>query len=36
MLSGEIARRYGQAGLPDDTIRFQFTGRPARASERSS
>jgi glutamate synthase domain-containing protein 2/glutamate synthase domain-containing protein 1/glutamate synthase domain-containing protein 3 len=26
MLSGEIARRYGSAGLPDDTIRFQFTG----------
>jgi glutamate synthase domain-containing protein 2/glutamate synthase domain-containing protein 1/glutamate synthase domain-containing protein 3 len=26
MLSGEIARRYGAAGLPDGTIRFQFTG----------
>ncbi len=26
MLSGEIARRYGENGLPDDTIRFQFTG----------
>jgi len=26
MLSGQIARRYGEAGLPDDTIRFQFTG----------
>ena len=26
MLSGEIARRYGSAGLPDDTIRIQFTG----------
>jgi glutamate synthase (NADPH) large chain len=26
MLSGEIARRYGHAGLPDDTIRFDFTG----------
>jgi glutamate synthase domain-containing protein 2/glutamate synthase domain-containing protein 1/glutamate synthase domain-containing protein 3 len=25
-LSGEIARRYGGKGLPDDTIRFQFTG----------
>ena len=24
--SGEIARRYGSAGLPDDTIRFKFTG----------
>jgi glutamate synthase (NADPH/NADH) large chain len=26
MLSGEIARRYGSAGLPDDTIRIQFQG----------
>ena len=26
MLSGEVARRYGSAGLPDDTIRFHFTG----------
>ena len=26
MLSGEIARRYGSAGLPDDTITFQFNG----------
>ncbi len=26
MLCGEIARRYGSAGLPDDTIHFQFTG----------
>jgi glutamate synthase domain-containing protein 3 len=26
MLSGEIARRYGSDGLPDDTIRFEFTG----------
>ncbi len=26
MLSGEIARRYGSAGLPDDTIKFYFTG----------
>jgi glutamate synthase domain-containing protein 3 len=26
MLSGEIARRYGSAGLPDDTIRFEFSG----------
>jgi len=26
MLSGEIARRYGSAGLPDDTIRCQFRG----------
>jgi glutamate synthase domain-containing protein 2/glutamate synthase domain-containing protein 1/glutamate synthase domain-containing protein 3 len=26
MLSGEIARRYGAAGLPDDTIKFYFSG----------
>jgi glutamate synthase domain-containing protein 2/glutamate synthase domain-containing protein 1/glutamate synthase domain-containing protein 3 len=26
MLSGKIARRYGSAGLPDDTIRIKFTG----------
>ncbi len=26
MLSYEIARRYGQAGLPDDTITVKFTG----------
>jgi glutamate synthase domain-containing protein 2/glutamate synthase domain-containing protein 1/glutamate synthase domain-containing protein 3 len=26
MLSGEVARRYGSAGLPDDTIRCQFKG----------
>ena len=26
MLSGEIARRYGNAGLSEDTIRIQFTG----------
>src|SRR6266853_711198 len=26
MLSGEIARRYGSAGLPDDTIRVQLDG----------
>jgi glutamate synthase domain-containing protein 2/glutamate synthase domain-containing protein 3 len=26
MLSGEIARRYGEAGLPSDTIRVSFTG----------
>jgi len=26
MLSGEVARRYGSAGLPDDTIRIQLTG----------
>jgi glutamate synthase domain-containing protein 3 len=26
MLSGEIARRYGSVGLPEDTIRIQLTG----------
>jgi glutamate synthase (NADPH) large chain len=26
MLSGEIARRYGSAGLPENTIKFQFNG----------
>jgi glutamate synthase domain-containing protein 3 len=26
MLGGKIARRYSAAGLPDDTIRFHFTG----------
>lgn len=26
MLSGEIAKRHGSAGLPEDTIRFKFTG----------
>jgi glutamate synthase domain-containing protein 3 len=26
MLSGEIARRYGSAGLPEDTIRVHLTG----------
>ena len=26
MLSGEIARKYGSAGLPEDTIKFQLTG----------
>jgi glutamate synthase domain-containing protein 3 len=26
MLSGEIARKYGSAGLPADTIKFHFTG----------
>jgi glutamate synthase (ferredoxin) len=26
MLSGEVARRYGSAGLPDGTIQVQFTG----------
>jgi glutamate synthase domain-containing protein 2/glutamate synthase domain-containing protein 1/glutamate synthase domain-containing protein 3 len=26
MLSGRIARKYGSAGLPDNTIHFQFAG----------
>jgi len=26
MLGGEIARRYGSAGLPDETIHFNFSG----------
>ncbi len=26
MLSGEVARRYGHAGLPDDTIHINFVG----------
>jgi glutamate synthase (NADPH/NADH) large chain len=26
MLSGEMAKRYGQDGLPDDTIHFKFNG----------
>ncbi len=26
MLSGELARRYGSQGLPDDTIRLRFSG----------
>jgi glutamate synthase domain-containing protein 3 len=26
MLSGEIARRYGSKGLPEDTLRFSFSG----------
>ncbi|MBI4298610.1 MAG: glutamate synthase large subunit [Chloroflexi bacterium] len=26
MLSGEVARRYGVDGLPDNTIHFKFTG----------
>ncbi|MBN9660675.1 MAG: glutamate synthase large subunit [Acidobacteria bacterium] len=26
MLSGAIAKKYGSAGLPDDTIKFNFTG----------
>ena len=32
MLSGEIARRLGQAGLPPDTIRIVARGAPDRVS----
>ena len=32
MLSGEVARRYGHAGLPEDTIWARFTAPPAAAS----
>ena len=36
MLSGQIARRYGSEGLPDDTIRIQFRrARPDKALARS-
>ncbi len=31
MLSGEIAKRYGHAGLPDDTIRVTLTGTAGQA-----
>ena len=36
MLSGEVAKRYGHAGLPDNTIHVKLTGTPARASAPSS
>ena len=29
MVGSEITRRYGADGLPEDTIRLHFTGRPA-------
>src|SRR4029453_8291028 len=32
MLSGEVAKRYAHAGLPDGTIRFGFTGSAGAAS----
>ena len=35
MLSGEIARRYGSQGLPDDTIRYTFRAALVRVSARS-
>ncbi len=31
MLSGEVARRYGNAGLPDDTIHVKLTGTAGQA-----
>lgn len=31
MLSGEIAKRYGHAGLPDDTIHIKLTGTTGQA-----
>ena len=31
MLSGEIAKRYGHAGLDEDTIRIKFTGTTGQA-----
>ncbi len=31
MLSGEIARRFGHAGLPDDTIHIKFNGTTGQA-----
>ena len=34
-LSGEIARRYGFAGLPDDTITFKFKGSAGQSFGRS-
>jgi glutamate synthase (NADPH/NADH) large chain len=36
MLSGEVAKRYGHKGLPDDTIRSSSPARPASPSARSS
>ena len=35
ILGSELTRKYGAAGLPDDTIRLRFPARPARASARS-
>ncbi|HEY9212469.1 MAG TPA: glutamate synthase large subunit, partial [Ancylobacter sp.] len=31
MLSGEVAKRYGEAGLPDDTIEIHLTGTAGQA-----
>jgi glutamate synthase (NADPH) large chain len=36
LLGYEITRRYGGAGLPDDTIRVNFADRPGRASAPSA
>jgi hypothetical protein len=35
MLSGEVARRYGHAGLPDNTINIAFKGVAGSPSARS-
>jgi glutamate synthase (NADPH/NADH) large chain len=35
MLSGEVARKYGHAGLPENTIQIAFTGVAGRALARS-
>ena len=32
ILGSEVTRRYGADGLPHDTIRFHFKGRPVKAS----
>jgi glutamate synthase (NADPH/NADH) large chain len=34
MLSGEVARRYGNAGLPDDTIHIKLTGTAGQSLRR--
>ena len=31
MLSGEVVRRYGHSGLPDNTIHVKFTGTTGQA-----
>jgi glutamate synthase (NADPH/NADH) large chain len=36
MLSGEVAKRYGHKGLPDDTISVKLAARPASPSVHSS
>ena len=34
MLSGEVARRHGHAGLPEDTISVKFTGTAGQSLRR--